>query len=115
AVVLAHEEGLDKRLVAYVAADVEEGLVNNLRERLSQVLPEYMVPAAVVRLDRFPLTPNGKLDRRALSVPGEDAFARQRYAAPQGATETTLAAVWRELLGIEKISRHDNFFALGGH
>ncbi|WP_445260551.1 amino acid adenylation domain-containing protein, partial [Photorhabdus sp. S7-51] len=115
AVVLARGEGLDKRLVAYVAADVEEGLVNNLRERLSQVLPEYMVPAAVVRLDRFPLTPNGKLDRRALPVPGEDAFARQRYAAPQGATETALAAVWRELLGIEKISRHDNFFALGGH
>ncbi|AXG46341.1 non-ribosomal peptide synthetase [Photorhabdus laumondii subsp. laumondii] len=115
AVVLAHGKGLDKRLVAYVAADVEEGLVNNLRERLSQVLPEYMVPAAVVRLDRFPLTPNGKLDRRALPVPGEDAFARQRYAAPQGATETALAAVWRELLGIEKISRHDNFFALGGH
>ncbi|NHB98934.1 phosphopantetheine-binding protein, partial [Photorhabdus stackebrandtii] len=80
-----------------------------------QVLPEYMVPAAVVRLDRFPLTPNGKLDRRALPVPGEDAFARQCYAAPQGATETVLAAVWRELLGIEKISRHDNFFALGGH
>ncbi|WP_434086438.1 amino acid adenylation domain-containing protein [Photorhabdus laumondii] len=115
AVVLAYGKGLDKRLVAYVAADVEEGLVNNLRERLSQVLPEYMVPAAVVRLDRFPLTPNGKLDRRALPVPGEDAFARQRYAAPQGATETALAAVWRELLGIEKISRHDNFFALGGH
>ncbi|WP_350307758.1 phosphopantetheine-binding protein, partial [Photorhabdus viridis] len=61
------------------------------------------------------LTPNGKLDRRALPMPGEEAFARQIYAAPQGEVETALAAIWRELLGIERISRHDSFFALGGH
>uniref|UniRef100_UPI0036DE2A6C amino acid adenylation domain-containing protein n=1 Tax=Photorhabdus sp. RM322S TaxID=3342825 RepID=UPI0036DE2A6C len=113
--VLVHGNGLEKRLVAYVVADEEDGLANNLREHLSKVLPEYMVPTAFVRLDTFPLTPNGKLDRKALPVPGEDAFARQKYADPQGETEIALAAVWRELLGIEKISRHDNFFALGGH
>ncbi|WP_340622360.1 phosphopantetheine-binding protein [Xenorhabdus siamensis] len=90
-------------------------MANSLRAHLSAVLPDYMVPTAFVRLDAFPLTPNGKLDRRALPAPDEEAFARQVYEAPQGETETTLAAIWRELLGIEQISRHDSFFALGGH
>ncbi|WP_387468426.1 amino acid adenylation domain-containing protein, partial [Photorhabdus sp. RM323S] len=83
-VVLAQGDGTEKRLIAYVVAEVEEGLVNSLRAHLSAVLPDYMVPAAFVRLDSFPLTPNGKLDRRALPVPGEEAFARQIYATPQG-------------------------------
>ncbi|NHB63598.1 non-ribosomal peptide synthetase, partial [Photorhabdus sp. RW14-46] len=113
--VLALGEGLEKRLVAYVVANAEEGLVNSLRTHLNSVLPEYMIPAAFVRLDSLPLTPNGKLDRRALPVPDEEAFARQIYEAPQGTIEMTLASVWCELLGIEKISRHDNFFTLGGH
>ncbi|WP_387464671.1 amino acid adenylation domain-containing protein, partial [Photorhabdus sp. RM323S] len=115
AVVLAQGDGHDKRLIAYVVAHANEGLVNSLRTHLSAILPDYMVPAAFVRLDALPLTPNGKLDRQALPVPGEEAFARQIYAAPQGEMETTLAAIWRELLGVEKISRYDNFFALGGH
>ncbi|KER04351.1 photoditritide non-ribosomal peptide synthetase [Photorhabdus temperata] len=113
--VLALGDGLNKRLVAYVAAPEDEGLVNSLRAHLSVVLPDYMVPAAFVRLDTFPLTPNGKLDRRALPAPGEEAFARQVYEAPQGEAEIALAAIWCEVLGIERISRHDNFFALGGH
>ncbi|KGM25699.1 hypothetical protein KS18_25040, partial [Photorhabdus luminescens] len=115
AVVLALDDGQDKRLVAYVAAEVDEALVNRLHTHLSAVLPDYMVSAAFVRLDAFPLTPNGKLDRRALPVPGEEDFARQIYAAPSGEMETTLAAIWRELLGVARISRYDNFFALGGH
>ncbi|WP_082111155.1 non-ribosomal peptide synthetase [Photorhabdus thracensis] len=115
ALVLARDAGQDKRLVAYVVAEPNNGLVADLREYLSAILPDYMVPAAFVRLDTFPLTPNGKLDRRALPVPGEEAFARQVYAAPQGEMEITLAAIWRELLGVERISRYDNFFALGGH
>ncbi|ERT10386.1 non-ribosomal peptide synthetase, partial [Photorhabdus temperata] len=115
AVVLVLGDGQDKRLAAYVAAEADEALVNHLRTYLSAILPDYMVPAAFVRLDTFPLTPNGKLDRRALPAPGEEAFARQVYEAPQGETETTLAAIWRELLGVEQISRYDNFFALGGH
>ncbi len=115
AVVLALDDGQDKRLVAYVAAEADEALINRLHTHLSMVLPDYMVPAAFVRLDVFPLTPNGKLDRRALPVPGEEDFARQIYAAPLGEMETTLAAIWRELLGVARISRYDNFFALGGH
>ncbi|WP_112872345.1 MULTISPECIES: non-ribosomal peptide synthetase, partial [unclassified Photorhabdus] len=115
ALVLALGDGQDKRLVAYVAAEANEELVNHLRTHLSAILPDYMVPAAFVRLDAFPLTPNGKLDRRALPAPGAEAFARQVYAAPQGETETLMAAIWSELLGIEQVSRHDSFFALGGH
>ncbi|WP_445497013.1 amino acid adenylation domain-containing protein [Photorhabdus sp. SF281] len=115
ALALALGDGQDKRLVAYVVAEADDGLVNHLREHLSASLPDYMVPAAFVRLDAFPLTPNGKLDRRALPAPGEEAFARQIYVAPQGDTETALAAIWHDLLGVEQISRYDSFFALGGH
>nr|WP_081348047.1 non-ribosomal peptide synthetase [Photorhabdus luminescens] len=115
AAVLVWEDEQGKRLVAYVAAEANEGLAARLREYLSAVLPDYMVPAAFVRLDTLPQTPNGKLDRRALPAPGKEAFVRQIYEAPQGKIETMLAAVWRELLGVEQISRHDSFFALGGH
>ncbi|NHB98753.1 non-ribosomal peptide synthetase, partial [Photorhabdus stackebrandtii] len=113
--VLALGDGQDKRLVAYVVAEEANGLAARLREHLSDILPDYMVPAAFVRLDTFPLTPNGKLDRRALPAPGEDAFARQVYEAPQGEIESALATIWRELLAVEQVGRHDSFFALGGH
>ncbi|MBS9440070.1 non-ribosomal peptide synthetase, partial [Photorhabdus noenieputensis] len=115
AAVLTQGEGPDKRLVAYVVAEAHDGLANDLRVHLHAILPDYMVPSAFVRLDAFPLTPNGKLDRRALPAPDSEAFARQTYEAPQGETEIALAAIWRELLGIEQISRYDSFFALGGH
>ncbi|MGX5845293.1 thioesterase domain-containing protein [Mesorhizobium sp. ArgA1] len=74
-----------------------------------------MVPAAFVRLSALPLTANGKLDRKALPAPEDDAYARRGYEAPQGAVETALAAIWAELLGVERIGRHDHFFELGGH
>ncbi|TBF87456.1 non-ribosomal peptide synthetase [Rhizobium leguminosarum] len=86
-----------------------------LRSYLSAVLPDYMVPSAYVLMEAFPLTPNGKLDRKALPAPDGDAYARQVFEAPQGEIEATIAAVWSELLGVETISRHDSFFALGGH
>ncbi|NHB90350.1 non-ribosomal peptide synthetase, partial [Photorhabdus tasmaniensis] len=114
-VVLAQGEGQEKRLVAYVVAPADEELVNSLHTYLSAILPDYMVPSAFVRLDAFPLTPNGKLDRRALPAAGNEAVARQVYEAPQGETEIALAAIWCELLGIEQVSRYDSFFALGGH
>jgi acyl carrier protein len=73
------------------------------------------VPAAYVRLERLPLTPNGKLERKALPVPGAQAYAQRVYEAPQGEVEERLAAIWSELLGIERVGRHDNFFEVGGH
>ncbi|ERT14647.1 hypothetical protein O185_02615, partial [Photorhabdus temperata J3] len=108
-------EGEEKHLVAYVVAEAEEELAQHLRLYLSARLPEYMIPSAFVRLDAFPLTRNGKLDRRALPVPEQTALAHKVYEAPQGEIECTLAAIWCELLGVEQISRHDNFFVLGGH
>ncbi len=74
-----------------------------------------MVPASFVRLDAFPLTPNGKLDRQALPSPGDDDVARQVYEAPQGEVELALASIWSDLLHVKDVSRHDSFFALGGH
>jgi thioesterase domain-containing protein/acyl carrier protein len=115
AVVLAQAKESGKQLVAYVVADDDEQLVGGLRAHLAAHLPDYMVPAAFVRLDAFPLTRNGKLDRRALPLPDDEAYARAAYEAPQGETETALAAIWSDLLGIEQISRNDNFFNLGGH
>ncbi|KAF9397495.1 hypothetical protein BGX21_008809, partial [Mortierella sp. AD011] len=114
-VVLALGEGSSKRLVAYVVAEPADGLAHTLRSHISTKLPGYMIPAAYVRLDRLPLTSNGKLDRRALPEPGIDSFVSQGYEAPQGETESTLAMIWEELLKVERVGRHDNFFMLGGH
>ncbi|WP_338927196.1 amino acid adenylation domain-containing protein (plasmid) [Mycetohabitans endofungorum] len=114
-VVLALDEGHDKRLIAYVVAQADESLASTLRVHAAAALPEYMVPAAFVRLDALPLTPNGKLDRRALPAPDDDALAHQAYELPQGELETALAAIWAQLLGVERVGRHDSFFALGGH
>ncbi|BCQ27138.1 hypothetical protein NK8_53270 (plasmid) [Caballeronia sp. NK8] len=104
----------DQQLIAYVTplADIDG---NALREHLSARLPDYMVPSAFVVLDALPLTPNGKLDRRALPDPQADAFALRPFEAPQGQTETALADLWAELLGLERVGRQDNFFSLGGH
>ncbi|KAF9348047.1 hypothetical protein BGX26_000500 [Mortierella sp. AD094] len=115
AVVLALDEGASRRLVAYVVSEPREGLAHSLREHISSKLPEYMIPAAFVRLDALPLTPNGKLDRRALPEPDIDAFVSQGYEAPQGEIECTLAMIWSELLKVDRVGRHDNFFMLGGH
>ncbi|KAF9930846.1 hypothetical protein BGZ67_005586, partial [Mortierella alpina] len=114
-VVLALGEGSEKRLVAYVVAEPAECLAHTLRSHIEERLPTYMIPAAFVRLDAIPVTANGKVDRRALPEPQEDAFARQEYEAPRGETEEAIAVIWSELLGVTQISRHDSFFALGGH
>uniref|UniRef100_UPI0037093D59 amino acid adenylation domain-containing protein n=1 Tax=Burkholderia arboris TaxID=488730 RepID=UPI0037093D59 len=119
AIVLARPDAAgNARLLAYVTLDdtaprVER--VRQLREHLAARLPDYMVPAAFVVLDALPLTSNGKLDRRALPEPDDDAFVQAQYEAPQGETERTLAALWSDLLGVERVGRHGNFFALGGH
>ncbi|KAF9923034.1 hypothetical protein BGZ67_010144, partial [Mortierella alpina] len=122
-VVLALGEGTNKRLVAYLTTDSDRqeedleksSLPSILRSYLATRLPEYMIPSAFVCLDAFPLTANGKLDRRALPAPGDGDLARQTYEAPLGETECVLASIWSELLKVERVSRHDSFFALGGH
>ncbi|MGL4860532.1 MAG: amino acid adenylation domain-containing protein, partial [Enterobacteriaceae bacterium] len=115
ALVMAQGEENEKRLVAWVIAEPDVALADQLRAHLLSLLPEYMVPAAFVPVTEWPLTPNGKLDRSALAVPDEASLARAVYEAPQGEPERTLATIWAELLGCERISRHDSFFALGGH
>ena len=104
----------ETRLVAYLLAEQALDTVS-LRACLSNVLPEYMLPSAFVRLDAFPLTPNGKVDRKALPAPDADAYAGRAYEPPQGGIEETVAGLWQALLGIDRIGRHDNFFELGGH
>ncbi|MCA2019178.1 phosphopantetheine-binding protein, partial [Vibrio tritonius] len=76
---------------------------------------EYMVPAALMQIEAIPLTPNGKMDRKALPEPAEEAFVRHAYVAPQGPREVQLATLWQHLLGLAQVGRHDNFFELGGH
>ena len=86
-----------------------------LRAHLGAALPAYMVPAAYVRVEQWPLTPNGKLDRRALPAPQGDAYAARAYEAPADETEQALAEIWAEVLRVERVGRWDNFFELGGH
>ncbi|MBW8793196.1 MAG: amino acid adenylation domain-containing protein, partial [Streptomyces sp.] len=116
AVVLARETvSGDRGLVGYVVPDAGAVVdVAVLRAGLGRVLPEYMVPSAVVVLDVLPLTANGKLDKRALPVPDEDAFARAVFVAPRTPLEDRIAAAWREVLGVERVGVLDSFFDLGG-
>jgi amino acid adenylation domain-containing protein len=118
AVVLAREDTLgDKRLVAYVVPRPEGTLTTSgLRGFLKAKLPEYMVPSALVELEAMPLTPNGKVDRRALPTPEADRSAlEQAFVAPRTPVEEALAGIWEEVLGLERIGVHDDFFELGGH
>lgn len=115
-VVIAREDNPgDKRLVAYiVATNAPDGLVEELREHLRACLPEYMVPAHFVGLGVLPLTENGKVDRKALPAP--DLVAQDAtYVSPRTPTEETMATIWADVLGFERVGIHDNFFELGGH
>ena len=106
-----------KRLVAYyvVAPGAAEPAAEELGDFLRSRLPEYMVPSLWMALDRLPLTPNGKIDRRALPAPRAASTAAAEYVAPRTETERAIAEVWREVLGLDRVGRHDKFFALGGH
>ena len=116
AVVVAREDvSGDKRLAAYLTANGGDlPKVSELRSLLQAKLPEYMVPSAFVTLDQFPLTPNGKVDRKALPRP-ELQSEPAGFMPPVTATEKALAEIWGEILGIKQVGLHDNFFELGGH
>ncbi|WP_460428284.1 condensation domain-containing protein, partial [Azotobacter armeniacus] len=108
-------DGEDGRsgLYGYVVARTGERIdAEVLRERLGKVLPDYMVPSAIVVLEALPLNANGKVDRKALPEP--ELTSECAYEAPQGVVEEALAAIWAEVLGVERVGRQDNFFALGG-
>ncbi|HET7228485.1 MAG TPA: amino acid adenylation domain-containing protein [Longimicrobium sp.] len=114
AVVVAREDVPgDRRLVAYVVAEGPADAME-LRTHLKARLPEYMVPATVVQLDALPLTPSGKVARRALPAP-QAASADEAFEAPRVPLEETIAGVWAQVLGREAVSVHTNFFDLGGH
>ncbi|NWA67033.1 non-ribosomal peptide synthetase [Pseudomonas reactans] len=89
--------------------------IEALRTHLQASLPDYMLPAAYTQLDALPLTANGKLDRKALPAPTQDAFVTRLYEAPHAGVESLLAQLWAELLQVQQIGRHDHFFELGGH
>jgi amino acid adenylation domain-containing protein len=114
AAVIVREDHGDRRLVAYIVGEVD---VDALRRALRERLPDYMVPAAFVRLDAFPLTPNGKLDRKALPAP-ERRSAEAHAQTPRTPMEEILGGLWADLLGLEageRIGATDSFFDLGGH
>ena len=117
AAVVPRGGGSELRLVAYVVP--RDGVVpasEELRGLARARLPEVMVPAAFVVLDALPLTANGKLDRAALPAPERDDLSPAApFAAPRGSLEDEVAALWAELLGVERVGRDDNFFDLGGH
>ena len=116
AVVVAREgESGQKRLVGYVVGEAGASLDGvEIRRRLGERLPEYMVPSVVVELETFPLTANGKLDRRALPEPSGDRPRGGEYVAPRTVVEELLCGIWSRVLGVERVGVEDNFFALGG-
>ncbi|HEX4494606.1 MAG TPA: amino acid adenylation domain-containing protein, partial [Thermoanaerobaculia bacterium] len=111
AVVTVREEAGGRRLVAYVAGDAAS---EEIRGSLHERLPDYMVPAAFVKLESLPLTPNGKVDRKALPAP-EESSVPETFIAPRTPVEEVVAGLWSELLGVERIGADANFFELGGH
>jgi len=116
AVVLAREDVPgEKRLVAYVVGSLPgEAVTGELRQHLKAVLPDYMVPAAFVVLEKLPLTHNGKIDRAALPPPPSRTCQRTEFVAPRTPLEEALASIWATVLRVERVGVHDNFFELGG-
>ncbi|MEO7028369.1 MAG: AMP-binding protein, partial [Acidobacteriaceae bacterium] len=104
----------DKQVVAYVVLDRQQAAtLETLKQALKERLPDYMVPTAMVEMQKLPLTANGKVDRKALPAP--ETRAAREYKAPDTATEELVAQIWAEVLKVEKISTDENFFDLGGH
>ncbi|MEH2195511.1 MAG: non-ribosomal peptide synthase/polyketide synthase, partial [Nostoc sp.] len=115
-VVVREDELDDKRLVAYVVPEVGQSLtVGELRQFLTNELPSYMVPNAFVLLESLPLTSNGKVDRLALPKLELDSTQLEKFVAPRTPIEEMLAQIWAQVLKLEQVGIHDNFFEIGGH
>jgi amino acid adenylation domain-containing protein len=117
AVIKREDRPGDQRLVAYLTFHEQDPTpVSELRSHLKRTLPEYMIPQAFVPLEKMPLTPNGKIDRKSLPAPtGEDSRRRDDFVAPRTPAEARVAALWEQALGLPRVSVFDDFFALGGH
>ena len=117
AAVVTREDNVgEKQLVGYLVTEQTPNLLPNLRGYLKEKLPEYMVPSVFVMMDKFPLTPNGKVDRRALPAPSQERpDLAVAMVAPSNAIERDLCQIWSQLLGIAPVGIDDNFFDLGGH
>jgi hypothetical protein len=103
----------NKYLSAYFVSDRELTLAE-LREYLSRQLPDYMIPSYFMKLEQIPLTANGKVDRKTLEEQGRRLYLSSTYTAPQNEIEQEIANVWKEVLHLEKVGIHDNYFELGG-
>lgn len=116
-VMLWEDQSGNSQLAAYVVSDQNgQSTADALKKSLKAKLPAYMIPSAMIILDTFPLTPNGKVDRRALPKPEPaECYTLEHYAAPCTDTEKELASIWAEILGIPCVGIHDNFFDMGGH
>jgi acyl carrier protein len=118
AVVLARKDASGANsLIAYVVArDGEQPTTQGLREFLGERLPAYTIPSTIVLLDAMPLTPNGKVDRKALAGRElERSQSQSEFVAPSTAAQKVVAGIWSQVLGIDRIGVNDNFFELGGH
>ncbi|MEH2149874.1 amino acid adenylation domain-containing protein [Nostoc sp.] len=110
------EQSRSKRLVAYIVPQPQvTPTISVLRSFLKEKLPEYMVPSAIVILECLPVTPNGKIDPRALPAPEPSSESREKYVAPRNPIEEILAQIWQQVLKVELVGRDDDFFELGGH
>ena len=116
-VVTAEDDDFGSRLIMYYSSDKRPGPSSTaLRQSLSEMLPDYMIPSQFVRLERLPLTPSGKLDRRALPQPNEGRpEVESEYVAPRTPVEEVVAGIWANVLGVDQVGIGDNFFRLGGH
>jgi len=115
-VVVREDQPGNKQLVAYCKLVApEEADLSLIRGSLKQQLPDYMVPAAFVVVDHLPITPNGKVDKKALPVPSADAYQVSEYVAASNEIEQALADIWQDVLALPQVGIHDDFFDLGGH
>jgi acyl carrier protein len=116
-VVAREEAGEEKRLVAYLLLQSEERPSNaELSDALKQQLPDYMIPAQFVIVDEWPLTPSGKVDRKALPAPPDTTReADLDFIVPSTGSEKEIVAIWKEVLQVDSVGVYDNFFELGGH